>query len=72
MEEAAPRRFDPTVPILLTGEYVLTVEPSNARTDFDVVAQAQVNPLINFLTNPSMKGSELAEGPSTSALPFVW
>jgi hypothetical protein len=66
-----PNRCDPTVPAILMGPYASPLAPSASQVDPIVVKPRDVNPLIAFVTNPSMK-KRSRDTPSTDALPVPW
>jgi hypothetical protein len=66
---------DPDVPVILTGKYEKWVEcGSNGSRKPEIAEVSSVNPMIAFLSNPSMKdrGREEESGPCVDALPVLW
>ena len=69
-----PKRFDPSVPLFLDAPASSSFK-FRFYSDQNVkeVAMEPVNPMISFLTNPSMtKKDSDDEAPSTEALPVIW
>jgi hypothetical protein len=66
-----PKRFDPTVPAILTGPYASPIEGVGCSAVPERVESVAVNPLVAFVTNPTMKRRG-EDAPSTDALPVPW
>ena len=64
-------RFDPSTPILLTGEYLPTTEMKEIAEKPDVIPCTGTSPIISYILNPSLNKSK-QEAPSTLSLPALW
>jgi hypothetical protein len=69
--DSEPKRFDPTVPAILTGPYASSLEEGGSTAAPTRVEPRPVNPLLAFVTNPTMK-KRAEDMPSTDALPVPW
>lgn len=65
-------RFDPTIPILLTGEYQCPLQQENSDQIQIIANDESVNPLISYITNQSLQKDGSNDAPQTSALPVLW
>ncbi|KAK8887645.1 hypothetical protein M9Y10_038698 [Tritrichomonas musculus] len=65
-------RFDPTKPILLTGEYESPLGQEKNDQIQDIPNDSSVNPLISFFTNSSIQNNEENDAPQTTPLPVLW
>lgn len=65
-----PKRYDPSTPKILVGEYHQAVYLTREVQQGEQIPEKQINPLISYITNPSMK--KAIEAPSTNALPVLW
>jgi hypothetical protein len=65
--ECHQTRFDPNSPRILTGPYASQADPSSATVVANVEPR-DVNPLITYVTNPSMKKRLPENTPFTDTL----
>lgn len=65
-------RFDPTIPILLTGEYECPLQQEKNDQIQVIQNDNTINPLIAYITNQSLQKEGDNDAPQTSALPVLW